>query len=171
VPLITAGTQKNHKGVVTNLLGPRDERSFSWYGRGWEVRLDWFMEQAFHHGRDDPRFITDAFMHVLYRYGIHEVNSRGCPHVHCIVKVRYATNRSAIEDGAEEIGYEDIEEMNDRRKQRLAGEDAACKEDNKTYQGARRFDGDDGGAGYTGAGYGGWKRGSHDYTAPSQART
>jgi hypothetical protein len=77
-------------------------------------------------------------------------------------------HRSAIEDGAEEIGYEDIEEMNERRRVRLAGEDAACKSDNKTYTG-RRSDGDDsGGPGYSGSGYGGWRHGGHDYTVPAR---
>ena len=67
---VYTGSQKNHKGVMTNLLGERNERSFQFFGRGgptgWEVRLDWFMEQALNGG--DQNSITDAFMHVLYRY-------------------------------------------------------------------------------------------------------
>ena len=188
--MFCAGTQKNHKGVITNLLGERDERSFARFGRGWEVRLDWFFEQAFNGGQNDPRLITDEFMAVLYRYVTLESNTRGGYHLHATAmhwhiiieqqhlggeamfganaKLIVHTDRSAIEDGAEEIGYEDLEEMNDRRRQRLAGEDAACKSDNKSYTGARRFDGDDGGPSYSGAGYGGWKHGGHVYTAPGK---
>ena len=163
---VIAGTQKFHKGVITNLLGARDERSFSWFGRGWELRLDWFLQQAW--GHHDARVITDAFMGSLYRYGLLECNRRGRHHFHAVCcNVKYNMHRAAIEDGAEEIGYEDLEEMNDRRR-RLAGEDDACKPDNKTYGGARRFDGDDKGPGYSGGGYGGWNRGGHDYSAPAR---
>ena len=176
--LCLAGTQKYHKGVITNLLGARDERSFTWFGRGWEVRLNLFFEQAFNGAQHDPRLITNMFMGDLYRYYSFEMNNRGRPHIHAMQiddgnevicgDVKQNMNRSAIEDGAEEIGYEDIEEMNDRRRLRLAGEDAVCKEDNKTYMGSRRYDGDDSGSGFSGAGYGGWKRGGHDYTAPAR---
>jgi hypothetical protein len=181
---VFTGTQKYHKGVITNLLGERNERSFAWFGRGWELRLDWFMQQAVIGG--DKNSITDSFMHVLYRYVTFEANNRGMVHSHAnaahvemvwlehpgIVPISIdlfpIVHRSAIEDGAEEIGYEDIEEMNERRRVRLAGEDAACKSDNKTYTG-RRSDGDDsGGPGYSGSGYGGWRHGGHDYTVPAR---
>ena len=132
--------------------------------------MDWFMEQAFNGGQNNPRLITEEFMGVLCRY---EANSRGSIHSHCTEGIDnynfyelYCYRRSAIEDGAEEIGYEDIIEMNERRKQRLAGEDASCKHDNKTYTGGC---GDDGGSGGNhGGGYGGWKRGGFDYTVPSR---
>ncbi len=155
--------------MITNLLGERDERSFTWFGRGWELPLDLFIQQAFNGGQHDPRQITDSFMSVLYRYFVLEVNSRGIAHVHGRVTHNHDLHRSAIEDGAEEIGYEDLEEMIDRRRQRLAGEDAACKADDKSYMGGRRFDGDgSSGPGYSGAVYGGWKRGGHNYTAPAR---
>ena len=55
------GSQKLHKGIMTYLLAARNEWSFVWYGRGWELPLNIFMEDAFNGENATPDQITNAF--------------------------------------------------------------------------------------------------------------
>ena len=66
------GSQKLHKGIMTYLLAARNERSFVWYGRGWELPLNIFMEDAFNGENATPDQITNAFMQVHFRQAIEE---------------------------------------------------------------------------------------------------
>ena len=85
------GSQKLHKGIMTYLLAARNEWSFVWYGRGWELPLNIFMEDAFNGENATPDQITNAFMKVNFRQAIEEgaevnvicIQSNGCQLTAC----------------------------------------------------------------------------------------
>ena len=117
------------------LGGVRDERSFYWVQRlkVWENSMDNILNHISPEGLLNNSIITQDFLRALFR--------------------------QAIEDHAEDEGYDELESQADRRGGVLS---ETCK-DNKTYYGRPEYDGS-GGSG--GGGYGlsggsdrGWKSG------------